>query len=179
VEQLSENERLQERIRVFREDLRTLQVGVIVQKYITFGDCYILEQPTYFELKRRVAKQFHIHPSEILVVGSGKLGFSLVESKRYRLFGETSDIDVAIISPLLFERLWHETFEYWRSKAYWPEQKKFKEYFFRGWLRPDKLPPANSFEAGRVCWNSSGLLPMKEFVGLSKSEPLSTTRGIF
>jgi hypothetical protein len=46
--------------------------------------------PRYYSLKAAVAEQFQIHPNEIIVVGSAKLGFSIAPTKRYRAFGETS-----------------------------------------------------------------------------------------
>lgn len=87
------------------------------------------------------------------MVGSGKLGFSIVNSKRYRPFSDTSDIDVAIISPILFDAIWHNVYDYSFSGGYWPEEKAFKEYLFRGWIRPDKLPPSHKFALCKDWWD--------------------------
>jgi hypothetical protein len=43
-----------------------------------------------------------------VVVGSAKLGFSIVPDKRYRAFGETSDIDVVLCSSALFDLFWED-----------------------------------------------------------------------
>ena len=137
----------------FRSDLPLLTDSIMVQKYITYGDCYALTPPTYFKLKSEISIQFRLHPSEVVVVGSGKLGFSIAEHKRYRHFGDDSDIDIAIVSGVLFDRIWIEVFDYSNEGAYWPEERDFKEYLFRGWVRPDKLPPAARFEFRKEWWD--------------------------
>jgi hypothetical protein len=140
------------RIGVFKSDVVRLSVPLMVQKHITYGDAYALDQSAYFELKHKVSELFKLHPTEVLVVGSGKLGFSIVAAKRYRHFGNTSDIDVAIISSNLFDEIWSDVFVYWLSKAYWPSFEDFRRYLFRGWMRPDKLPPERSFARSREWW---------------------------
>ncbi|MFP3398702.1 hypothetical protein SB749_20460, partial [Brevibacterium sp. SIMBA_078] len=76
---------------------------------------------------------------------SAKVGFSLAPDKRYREFGDSSDLDVAIISPVLFDRVWHSVLDYKNSRQYWPKKNEFKHHFFDGWIRPDKLPPSKKF----------------------------------
>ena len=120
---------------------------------MTFGDCYVLKDDAYFDLKMEIADHFKVHPNEVLMVGSGKLGFSIVNSKRYRPFGDTSDIDMAIISPTRFDSIWHSVYEYSFSGGYWPDEKSFKEYLFRGWIRPDKLPPSKRFAVCEDWWD--------------------------
>ena len=95
-----------DRIASFRGDFRRFDDAVMVQKHITFGTSYILRAEQYFELKRRISDNFGLHPSHVIVVGSGKLGFSIAPGKRYRPFGEESDLDVAIVSGELFRDLW-------------------------------------------------------------------------
>jgi hypothetical protein len=160
----------------FREDFRHLPVFTLVQKYITYGNCYAIDQAKYFELKLIVAQEFNLHHSEVLIVGSAKMGFSIVSTKRYRPFGDSSDIDVALISQSLFEEIWYEAFEYWRSGSFWPEIHQFQEYLFRGWIRPDKLPPEKTFQRSRQWWeffrqltNSQRFGPYKIGAGLYKS----------
>src|SRR5258708_29662172 len=104
---------IEELIESFRADLRQREIGELVQRHITYGACFILSGDLYFDLKTQVARRFKIHPSEVLIVGSAKLGFSIVPDKRYRPFGETSDIDVAICSPELFDMFWKDVFDYW------------------------------------------------------------------
>jgi len=143
---------VEERIKGFRADLPLDDAGNLVRKHITSGDCFALPPPTYYHLKDRVAGNFGLHPTEVVVVGSAKLGFSLVPEKRYRPFGDTSDIDVAICSSDLFDACWEEVFDYWARPEFWFGLEDFRKYLFRGWMRPDKLPPARSFQRSQKWW---------------------------
>jgi hypothetical protein len=88
--------------------------------------------------------------NEVLLVGSAKLGFSIVKTKRYKPFGEESDIDVAIVSSRLFDEFAQATFDYWRRHRYWPRYEHHVTYQFPGWIRPDFLPP--DLQLGRAWW---------------------------
>jgi len=140
------------RIKLFREDLRQRDVPELVQRHITYGECYALSQDAYFDLKNRVSQKFGIHTSEVVVVGSAKLGFSIVPDKRYRPFGEKSDIDLTLCSGTLFDDFWKDVYDYWARREIWPGIDEFRKYFFRGWMRPDKLPPAKSFHRSQEWW---------------------------
>ena len=147
----------------------------MVQKHITFGASYVLDEGQYFQLKHEISEEYHLHPSQVIMVGSGKLGFSIAPSKRYRPFGDESDLDVAIISDVLFDWIWQEVFEHQNiNRGYWPQETKFKDYLFRGWLRPDYLPPSIQyasqwFEFFRQLTASSGFGPYKISAGVYKS----------
>jgi hypothetical protein len=134
-------DRINERLARFRNDLSSLPVGLIVQRHITFGDCFVLDESQHFSLKSDVAAHFSIHHSEIMVVGSGKLGFSIAPEKRYRPFGDSSDIDLAVVSGRLFDDTWQQVFNYWNlNGGLGPNEQWFKRCVFRGWIRPDLLP---------------------------------------
>jgi hypothetical protein len=136
----------------FKADLPLLETHTIVQKHITSGECFILDHDAHFALRTAIANQWSVHISEVILVGSCKLGFSIAPSKRYRAFGDSSDIDVAVTSTALFERVWKEVFDYDRAGGDWPGKDKFAKYLFRGWVRPDLLPPSSLFETGDEWW---------------------------
>lgn len=142
----------EERLAAFRADLRARSVQELVQRHVTYGDCYALTEDEYFALKQDVGKQFSVHPNQIVVVGSAKLGFSIAPKKRYRPFGETSDIDVAFCSSELFDQIWRDLYDYWRQSGPWVQLDDFRKYLFLGWMRPDKLPPESSFPRTRDWW---------------------------
>ena len=133
------------RLGEFKEDLGLLSATQIVRKHIIFGECCMLSSSEYFDLRSEVADHFRLHPNETLVVGSTKLGFSIVPNKQYRLFRDTSDIDVALVSSTLFDEFWEQVFRYRYEGSDWPEYNEFVRYFFRGWIRPDKLPRSPMF----------------------------------
>ena len=85
------------------------------------------------------------------MVGSGKLGFSIVPKKRYRPFSIDSDIDLAIVSHKLFDSIWEGVFDHSVAAPYWAERQDFNNYLARGWIRPDKLPPG--FLQGQDWWD--------------------------
>jgi hypothetical protein len=60
---------IERRIGAFKSDVIRLSVSLMVQKHITYGAAYALDQSAYFELKHKVAEQFKLHPSEVLIVG--------------------------------------------------------------------------------------------------------------
>jgi hypothetical protein len=157
-------EEIQFRLDRFKFDLKKLEVSTIVQKHITFGSCFALEEEAYFELKNEVSKHFKLHPSEVLVVGSGKTGFSIAPNKRYNFFNDNSDIDVAIISPTLFDTMWQAVYEYWSKNRNWYRQE-FQNFLFQGWVRPDKLPPDTTFEIGKDWWEFFRNLTKQELYG--------------
>ena len=144
--------KIEEEIIIFKEELRTLQSSEIVQKRIIFGDCLMLDKSTYHLLKTKVAEQFSIHPNEVLVVGSAKSGFSIAPRKRYRHFGDTSDIDVVIVSSSLFDSFWKSVYHLWNEKIFWESENDFKKYLFQGWIRPDKLPISKKFTLTDEWW---------------------------
>lgn len=149
---------IEQRIESYKSDLLSLTPERVLRKHIVFGECYWLDHDLYYELKQDVATHFGIHPSEVVLVGSGKLGFSIAEKTitdpkngniveikpRYREFGDDSDLDVAILSPRLFDTIWYKVYQYKKTKPIWPNEAQFKKYLFEGWIRPDKLPPSTS-----------------------------------
>jgi hypothetical protein len=141
------------RLNTFREDLKNLDSSIIVQKHITYGNCHILDENLYFELKFEIAHNFKIHPSQVMMVGSGKLGFSIVPDKRYRHFCDSSDIDIAIVDTNLFDIFWLSTFNYWKTNEFWPGYIDFCKYLFRGWIRPDLLPNTKSLALSQAWWD--------------------------
>lgn len=120
----------------------------LVERYIWFGTPVIFAncEQKYYNLKREISTQFPVKSkSNIIVVGSSKLGFSIAPRKRFRDIQDDSDIDVAIIDEELFDSYWERLFEFninIRSRSEREEElyQKFLQYFFKGWLRPDLFP---------------------------------------
>ena len=140
-------------IKSFKSDLAKLPPLEIARRYIIFGDCAVIPSGTYFELRSIISQKYNIHPNDVLVVGSAKLGFSIAPSKRYREFCDTSDLDVVIISPKLFASVWQDLHRYFEKGGYWENKSEFTQYLFRGWIRPDKLPPDQHFPFARDWWS--------------------------
>ncbi|EGV16086.1 hypothetical protein ThimaDRAFT_4634 [Thiocapsa marina 5811] len=159
---------IEDRIAQFKLDLTKYSTLNMARRHIIFGECATISADEYFDLRSRIAKLYSVHPNEVIAVGSGKLGFSISPRKRYRHFSNDSDLDVVIISEELFDRCWRELFRYENQGGYWEKAPKLKEYLFRGWIRPDMMPPDGNFDFGKRWWEF--------FNGLSASRDYSISR---
>lgn len=101
-------------------DLKSMEGGIFFKTYFKTTEVWyfnnqINSSPSVYtpKLTSIMCENFNIEENDYLIVGSAKLGFSLSPWKKLRVFnpsddGENpqSDIDVAIISPRLFNDLW-------------------------------------------------------------------------
>lgn len=142
----------------FKDDLAKLSSIELVRKYVSSGQSVVLNDEKYFELRNELGEHFNVHPSSVLMVGSAKLGFSIAPTKTYRHFNEESDIDIALVSPKLFDEIWIALFDFVEQGGWWDRKDTFCDYLFRGWIRPDKLPPSGRFIAGDHWWETFRLL---------------------
>lgn len=101
----------------------------------------------YDDFRAELAARLGVAIDSITLVGSGRLGFSLNPEHLLRIFGPASDLDVVIVSSEVFDVTWTELLEKRSEIALAGEEdrrrfKRTKENFFRGYLRPDHLPPS-------------------------------------
>ena len=144
------DENIQRRkIEEFKEELSDINNSVedIINKHLLSGTPYIFSDDNnkFFALKKDIANFFEVNQTKVYVIGSAKLGFSIAPRKRYKPFDLDSDIDVAIIDETTFIRYWKKLYQFnieIRAKSINDEKiyREFLEYFFKGWLRPDKFP---------------------------------------
>ncbi len=133
----------------FQADLKTLQTHDLVRKHITTGMPTELSEDEYFELRRIVAEEFHLHPSSVVLVGSCRQGFSIAPKKRWRAAGISSDLDVSIVSPERFDIYWDDVFAYSRNDRAWQKSSQYRTFaytLFRGWIDPRGLPDVPRFK---------------------------------
>ncbi len=111
-----------------RSDIVALDIYEVYQKYIISEDNWYFENilsskiGNTAEIKESfnaiISTTFHVNPENIVMVGSGKTGYSLtptakdMEPKLFKSFcadgkeRKSSDIDIAIISEPLFYHFW-------------------------------------------------------------------------
>lgn len=112
----------------------------------------------FFHFKQKICDHLDIHHTEIFLVGSGKLGFSPHKRTKFSL---DSDIDLAIVAPSLWERIFslgmeveyarrslHITFHNHQAKNY----NRYLKYMAIGWARPDLMPYALKLKEFRNDW---------------------------
>lgn len=131
----------------------------VVKKHIIEGSSYFFDNVEIgeeFKFKREIADILNVHIRDIVIVGSGKLGFSLKPANAetglylYREFDyeiinqiskKKSDLDVAIISSALFDKeiqnLYNHT-EYYKNT--WDTRTSFAKYTLKGKLPIRFLP---------------------------------------
>lgn len=124
------------------------------RKFILHGSCFALDEQKHYDLKDDIASHFSLEAStDVFIVGSAKLGFSIAPSKRFRRFTDDSDIDVAIVNHEIYARVWHEIHRYKLSGGWWPKRESFESYLSWGWIRPDKLPRSRHFSFTNEWWD--------------------------
>ncbi len=108
----------------------------------------------YEEMRTWLGRRLGVCPKEVTVVGSARIGFSLPETKFGRPFDQESDLDLSIVSGVLFGSL-AETFATWkldyssgivqprheRERMLWNENLKVGERnLTAGFFDANKLP---------------------------------------
>lgn len=143
---------IKDRIDEFKEFLinDTNSIQEIIERYLVFGTPYIYsgQEDMYYNLKQKISSFFNVNQRDIFMTGSSKLGFSISPTKLWRPIDgnpkKDSDIDIVIISNEIFDNYWKSIFSF-KEKTI-PTSNidenhgEFLEYFFKGWLRPDKFP---------------------------------------
>lgn len=89
----------------------------VVRLWLSEGIPFAFQSaPLVFEAMRGwLANRVGVHPKNVTIVGSGRIGYSLAPPPDYgRRFSEESDLDIAIISDKLFAEL-TMTFDEWRA----------------------------------------------------------------
>jgi hypothetical protein len=128
----------------------------LCRKKILHGIPHIFneKEDTYYEFRKRVSINFGIDFHEVFITGSAKLGFS---PHKRKMFDYDSDVDIAIVSPKLYDKILDIICEYQMElrnsrRAVTSQEIKmyhdFLEYTAIGWIRPDKLPI--SFKVGKL-----------------------------
>ena len=122
----------------------------------SFRSCPAIYERIRFWLGQRLG----VCPKEITVVGSARIGFSMAGGEGFgRIFSQSSDLDLAIVSEHLFESM-TETFERWKEdyrnkvvsprnqteQHYWTENIKFAgRNIGLGFMDANKLPTLNQY----------------------------------
>lgn len=147
----------------FQDDARRLSAQQLVEKYILPEECAADIHFDQRALRERIAKRFTVPVEAVFIVGSAKLGFTLhdkdmneeVPRPAYSAFSAASDVDIAIVDAGLFDHIWKMCFDYWDRTGYrfglplWDQANDFRNYIFRGWMRPDMLPAVQAVSYSR------------------------------
>jgi hypothetical protein len=163
----------------FRELLRTRDFEAVLDEVLLSDDAIHVEPAHMQYIKIRLSERFAVDVASIrlIVVGSAKLGFSIVEKKkkdqptlpRYRPFSADSDVDLAVICQPIFKHIWDELSEHSFGVPYYPRQSnKLGDYLVCGWLRPDHFPKNVRLRSCDDWWKLFSELSSQQFLGRNK-----------
>lgn len=138
----------------FRQLLRSKTAEEIVETHIISDDPGPFTTRNALGLLEAQARvMFRLqedHSLSTIVVGSAKLGFAILEKQArsgvdrkpaYRHYTPgMSDIDVAVISPVLYTRIWQDLARFGAKQTLFPWRTDLASYMLNGWIRPDKFP---------------------------------------
>lgn len=132
----------------FKSILLREQLEVIVSEHILEGAPYVFRDhpETLQRLREHLTKALGVSEKSILIVGSGRIGFSLSPDTFPHQFSEDSDIDVIVYDEELFDKIWMAILR-WHYPSRYAELRhpsldwagKRKKDIYWGWLQPDKI----------------------------------------
>jgi hypothetical protein len=135
---------------------RTTSREMARKLYLSYPTCVLAEDPeTEYSIRNRFALLYNIPLASVQIIGSAKTGFSLIKNSEFQ--PQTSDLDVAIIDPRIFQQFWEDAYETSRgfeatrfqdplkdgALLVGGGQKRFIAYLQRGIIAPDFLPSGN------------------------------------
>jgi len=130
----------------------------------------------YESLRRWLALKLDVQAKELTLVGSGRQGFCLSPGPDFgRPFGGHSDLDFAVVSKVLFQRL-EPAFKRWmadyaegivrprhkREKVFWEANKNsVPSGLARGFIDPHKIPTWKRYPEAQSIEQAKWLAQMK------------------
>lgn len=134
--------------REFGEILRTADsLDAVVREHIFQGTPYAFRSrpDSMHRLSDHLCQRMRVVATDIVVVGSARIGFSLSPDNFPRRFSDYSDIDVVIVSESMFDEFWHTMLKWNYPRRYslvgvdWEWSKVRRNELYWGWFRPDAV----------------------------------------
>lgn len=125
------------------------QYDSIINAYLFTASPHLFEgdEASYRSLKQVITESTGVEPSNVEVVGSAKIGYSLSPHKFPSPFHAKSDVDLIIVSSDLFDQAWldilHAATE--SRNRYSPrlleylDDHRSRHFIFDGWVWPDEI----------------------------------------
>jgi len=139
---------LRKTIETFKAELLSEAPEDLVRRYVFAGTPYAFRNTPddLRALRTHLCDELPLTPENVIVVGSAQTGFSLSPEKFPRQFHSGSDIDVLVVDPSLFDKVWVTILEwhYPRRGLRLPQldwdwkQKRTTELYW-GWFVPSEI----------------------------------------
>jgi hypothetical protein len=151
---------------------------VVARLWLTEGlpSAFLTSPAVYEDLRGWLASRLNVHPKEITLIGSARIGYSLAPPPEFgRPFDVKSDLDLSIVSPSLFQRVISAfdqfSFDY-RSGAVTPrtqwERELWNENLIfgarnipKGFFDPNKIPNFDRYPVAKQVSQSMWMLVKK------------------
>lgn len=141
-------------IEEFKQSCIKLKPDEVVERFLIEKSSFFfneIEVGKEYEFKKDIAKILQVHIRDILVVGSGKLGFSLKpDDSATGLYpfiafdgnaDRKSDLDIAVVSSELFDKEIRNLYDHTGyAKQTWGQKSGFAKYVLKGRLAIRFLP---------------------------------------
>ena len=158
----------------FVELLNTRSVDWIVDNHVFGGpNFYSFRKPqVYRQMMSAISIGLQVPPTDIHVIGSARIGFSLSPNKFGERFNQYSDIDICVVSNSLFDSSWIDILANERhartnlnpqTRQHLRNHREY-HYVYNGWMYPGALVPVLRI----------GTRWMRTFNGLSRIAELAT-----
>lgn len=128
--------------------LRTGNLSSLVNQLVADDDPWLFRQSpeTYKKFSDFLRGRLPDPNAMCLVVGSAKFGFSPAPDTFGREFRSVSDIDVAVISPVIFDEIWSRLLAWrypWHTRKWAQVDQAWAiehlENHYQGWIDPERM----------------------------------------
>lgn len=99
----------------------------------------------YIKWRHLVATELDVDPMAVQLVGSARLGYSMNPRKNFRIFHEGSDLDIAVVSPDLFDKAWGELRDLIEDEFFLQKKNYLRKLVFEECIALDVVLPRLSF----------------------------------
>ncbi len=131
----------------FKAALLARPLGEIIDTYVFSGQPFVFrDQPAALAtLRQHLSKNLALKESNVIIVGSAQVGFSLSPDTFFRPFSEDSDIDVLVVDERIFDKIWSTTLQWhyprrsWLDESDWDWAKRRQKDLYWGWFEPDRI----------------------------------------
>lgn len=164
-------EEIAQRIAAFRGCLTAHGAQQTLSDHILRHDVAIVGVALEQQVRKATANRYGVDVQNIYLVGSGKLGFSPKPGQYFKHFSDGSDLDLAIVSPDLYVKVWRDVNDMYNAGEHF-DVDAFNHYHRQGWIRPDKLPSRAEFVMCREWWEFFRELSGQETVRMKVSAGL-------
>lgn len=135
-------------VREFATALENEPLEQIAQTYILDGTPYVFrdDQAAFDQLLDHLSTELSVAGTDIRVIGSARIGFSLDPTNFARPFGQASDLDIVVVSAELFDVVWHTTVRWHYPRRIgrlprtdWEWSNRRRKELYWGWFRPEAI----------------------------------------